>query len=85
MKDELQRFLESVRNDPPRMEELQALLGTPDAAVRWASGQGFHLTPEDVHELRESACELSDEDLDQAAGGDDGWGTGTPPPPDGGG
>lgn len=85
MRDELKRFLEGVRNDPRRLEELRALLGTPDAAIRWASGQGFHLTPRDVEELQESDCELSDEELDRAAGGDDGWGTGTPPPPDGGG
>ena len=85
MRDELVRFLEGVRNDPRRLAEFRALLGTPDAAIRWASGQGFHLTPEDVQGLRESDCELSDEELDQAAGGDDGWGTGTPPPPDGGG
>lgn len=85
MRDELVRFLESVRNDPQRLEEFRALLGTPDAAIRWASGQGFHLTPQDVEELRESDGELSDYDLDKVAGGDDGWGTGTPPPPDGGG
>lgn len=77
MKDELQRFLESVRNDPRRLEELRALLGTPDAAIRWAGGQGFHLTPEDLHELRESDCELSDYDLDKVAGGEDAWGTGS--------
>lgn len=77
MKDELQRFLESIRNDPRRMAELRALLGTPDAAIRWASGQGFALTPGDVEELRESDGELSDYDLDQVAGGEDGWGTGT--------
>ena len=84
MRDELERFLGSIRNDPRRMEELRALLGTPEEAIRWASDQGFHLSPEDVHELRESDRELSDEDLDQAAGGDDGWGTGTPPPGGGG-
>ena len=84
MKDELQRFLESVRNDPRRLEELRALLGTPDAAIRWAGDRGFHLTPQDVEELRESDEELSDCDLDKVAGGEDGWGTGTPPPPGGG-
>lgn len=77
MRDELERFLESVRNDPRRMEELRALLETPDVAIRWASGQGFHLTPQDVEELRESDGELSDYDLDKVAGGEDGWGTGT--------
>lgn len=85
MRDELERFLENVRQDPRRMEELRALLGTPEAAIRWAGDRGFHLTPEDVYELRDSDCELSDEELDQAAGGDDGWGTGTTPSPGGGG
>ncbi len=73
MRDELARFLESVRNDPRRLEELRSLINDPDAATRWASDQGFRLTSEDIAELRESGDELSDDDLDQVAGGDDGW------------
>lgn len=84
MRDELARFLESVRNDPRRLTELRAQIDDPDAAIRWASDQGFHLTPQDVEELRENDAELSDFDLDKVAGGDDGWGTGNPPPPNGG-
>jgi predicted ribosomally synthesized peptide with nif11-like leader len=80
MRDELARFLESVRNDPRRLEELRALISTPDAAIRWAGDQGFHLTPEDIAELRESEGELSDHDLDQVAGGEDAW---VPGPDDG--
>jgi len=72
MRDELKRFLEGVRNDPRRLAELRALIDAPDAAIRWVGGQGFHLTPEDVAELLDSDRELSDDDLDQAAGGD-GW------------
>lgn len=83
MRDELGRFLESVRTMPRQLEELRALIDTPEEAIRWAADRGFHLTPEDLAELRESEVELSDEDLDQAAGGD--WGTGGAPPPTGGG
>jgi predicted ribosomally synthesized peptide with nif11-like leader len=72
MRDELKRFLESVRNDPPRLEEFRALINDPDAAIRWVESQGFQLTPEDIAELLDSDRELSDDDLDQAAGGD-GW------------
>lgn len=79
MRDELARFLESVRNDPRRLDELRALIDDPNAAIRWASDQGFHLTSQDVEELRESEGELSDYDLDQVAGGDDGWVPGTEP------
>lgn len=79
MSDGLARFLESVRKDPRRLEELRALIADPDAVTRWASDQGFHLTTQNLEELRESMDELSDCDLDQVAGGDDGWvpGTGT--------
>lgn len=70
MRDELVRFLEGVRNDPRRLEELRALIDDPDAAIRWVSKQGFHLTPKDIAELLDSDRELSDDDLDQAAGGD---------------
>lgn len=73
MRDELVRFLEGIRNDPRRLEELRALRDDPDAALRWVSHQGFHLTPEDVTELLDSDRELSDDDLDQAAGGDAAW------------
>lgn len=73
MRDDLKRFLESVRTDPRRTEELRALIDNQDAAIRWASDQGFHLTPEDIAELREGEDELSDSDLDQVAGGEDAW------------
>lgn len=77
MRDELVRFLQGVHNDPRRLEELRALIDNPDAAIRWASNQGFHLTSQDVEELCENGGELSDYDLDQVAGGEDGWVPGT--------
>ena len=72
---ELSRFLEALRNDPRLLDESRTLLRNPDAALRWAHGRGYLITPADVQELLEHDVELSDEDLDQAAGGD-AW----PPP-----
>jgi predicted ribosomally synthesized peptide with nif11-like leader len=70
---ELNRFLEALRNDPRLLDESRALLRNPDAARRWAHGKGYLLTPEDVQALLDWDRELSDDDLDQAAGGDTAW------------
>lgn len=77
MRHEIERFLESVRTDPRRLDEFRSLLSTPDAAILWAGSQGIRLTPQDVEELLESDGELSDCELDKVAGGEDAWGTGT--------
>lgn len=74
---ELKRLLDSIRKTPHLMEELGSLLATPDEAIRWAGDRGCHLTPEDVTELQQCDQELSDDELDKVAGGDDAW----PPPP----
>jgi predicted ribosomally synthesized peptide with nif11-like leader len=82
---EQNRFLEDVRKDPRLLDETRTLLRDPGAALRWAEEKGYQLTLEDIHELLDSDRELSDDDLDQAAGGEDEWGTGTPPGGTGGG
>ena len=73
---DLNRFLEDLRKDPHLLEESRGLLHDPEAALRWALDRGYHLTQEDVAEILDSDRELSDDDLDQAAGGDGTW----PPP-----
>jgi predicted ribosomally synthesized peptide with nif11-like leader len=70
---ELKRLMEDVRRDPHLVDEIRALLSDPDAALRWAVGKGYHLTREDVVELCDSDRELSDDDLEQAAGGEENW------------
>ena len=70
---ELNRLLEDARQDPHLLEELRALLSEPDAALHWACGKGYSLLLSDIEELRDSDQELSDDDLEQAAGGDDNW------------
>ncbi|MEO6195433.1 MAG: Nif11-like leader peptide family RiPP precursor [Thermoanaerobaculia bacterium] len=70
---ELNRLLEDVRKNPHFVDELRSLLSDPDAALRWAGNKGYQLTREDVAELCDSDRELSDDDLEKAAGGDDNW------------
>ena len=75
MSAELRSFLQRLSTKPELLEELRSLLQDPDAAIRWAGERGCHLTPADIAEMRESEQDLSDDDLEQAAGGDN-W----PPP-----
>lgn len=72
---ELSRLLEDLRKDPRLLDESRTLLRNPEAALLWASDKGYRLTLKDVGELLDCDRELSDDDLDQAAGGD-AW----PPP-----
>lgn len=72
---ELNRLLEDLRNDPDLLLESRRQLHNPDAALRWAVDRGYRLTVGDMAELSDSDRELSDDDLEQAAGGG-GW----PPP-----
>lgn len=79
--NELTSLLESVRTKPEMLEELRSLLREPEAAIRWARERGCTLTPEDVAELQDYDQELSDDELDKVAGGDDAWAPPPPPPP----
>ena len=66
---ELNRLLEDLRKDPGLLHESRGLLRDPDAALKWAVDRGYRLTLGDIAELCDSDRELSDDDLEQAAGG----------------
>jgi predicted ribosomally synthesized peptide with nif11-like leader len=72
---ELNRFLEDLRNDPRLLEESRTLLRDSEAALLWTRERGYNLSLAEIQELLGCDRELSDEDLDQAAGGDDTWPT----------
>lgn len=78
---ELNRLLDDARSRPELLADLRLQLGGNEAARRWAEDHGYELTEEEVEEIRESETELSDDELDQAAGGD--WAPGQQPPPPG--
>jgi len=78
---DLERFTVDTKKDPGMMDEVSRLEGNPQALVRWAAQRGYQLTPDEAHGLASSVSELSDQELENVAGGWDG----TTPPPSGGG
>lgn len=70
---DLERFIADLRQHPDLMQGLRE----QREAAQWARDHGYEVTKEELRELMDSDRELSDSELEQAAGGDDGWGTGT--------
>lgn len=74
---DLERFTTDLQNNPALADEFASLGEDPDAWVRRASMRGYHLTQEEASGLSSSYVELSDEDLEEVAGGwDSGGGSG---------
>ena len=66
---ELERFLSDLQRDPELMEEFRSLAESPETWVRWAVVKGYEVTLEEAVELEDTHSEISDDDLEQAAGG----------------
>ncbi|MEM7051276.1 MAG: Nif11-like leader peptide family RiPP precursor [Acidobacteriota bacterium] len=79
--EDLNRLALALSEDPALNDEFQSLEEDPAVWVAWAQTKGFTLTLEEAEQL---GGEISDEDLDQVAGG---WAGNNPPPdpPPGGG
>ena len=73
---EIKRFTAALQADPNLRSEALALADNIDALVDWTQSYGFALTREDLKTLMSG--ELSDDELEEAAGGEDPWG-GTKP------
>ncbi|HEY6320132.1 MAG TPA: Nif11-like leader peptide family RiPP precursor [Thermoanaerobaculia bacterium] len=73
---DLERFVSALRLDPDLQRDFAPLRHDLDAAVQWAGERGFQFTREEAEQWASSG-ELSDDDLEDAAGG--AWGD--PPPP----
>lgn len=76
------RLMTELQTNSGAREEVEAFAGSAQAVVHWAVGRGYELTLQEAECLLESLRELSDEELDKVAGGEDAWGSGggTPPP-----
>lgn len=70
---DLERLVADLRQNPDLLKQLAA----SGQSVEWVRERGYDVTQEELSQLAESNRELSDDELEQAAGGDDGWGTGT--------
>ncbi len=77
-----ERLMADLRKNPDLLQELGEMTDL-DRAVRWARQRGYEVEPEELRAMIEGQRELSEDELEQAAGGD--WGDGTPPPSGGGG
>ena len=69
--DQLKAFLEKVKADTSLQEKLKAA-ASPEAAMDIAKAAGFSITAEDIQSMQSATVELSDEELEGAAGGG-GW------------
>jgi len=63
--EDLQKFLEAVREDPSLQKKLEAA-GDADGAVAVAQAAGFTIS---AQKLKQAEAELSEEDLEEVAGG----------------
>ena len=77
---ELNRLLGDLQKTPDLLAELREVGKDPEAALRWAGARGYDLTNDEIEELVASDRELTDDELEDAAGGEEAW-----PPPGGGG
>ena len=66
--EQLKAFLEKVKGDTTLQEKLKAA-GSNEAALKIATDAGFAITAEDIQSMQSATVELSDEELEGAAGG----------------
>ena len=66
--EQLNAFLEKVKGDTSLQEKLKAA-ASPEAAIEIAKEAGFSITAEDIQSMQSATAELSDEELEGAAGG----------------
>ena len=66
--EQLKAFLEKVKADTSLQEKLNAAAADADAAIEIAKEAGFAITAEDIQSMQSSTVELSDFELEEAAG-----------------
>ncbi len=68
-RSDLERFTADLQCVPGLSEEFSSLGYDPEAWVRHAGAKGYHLTSDEADGLSSGHGELSDDDLDNVAGG----------------
>ncbi|MEM7482097.1 MAG: Nif11-like leader peptide family RiPP precursor [Acidobacteriota bacterium] len=72
---DLIRFQQDLGRDAALRAEFESLAEDLATWSVWARSKGYDLSPDDLADLNE---EISDDDLDEVAGG---WSSSDPPPP----
>lgn len=70
---EVHRFMKELQADPELLEEFKRVATDFEAALGWTKAKGYHLTEAELRDLLDSDRELSDDELEEAAGGEDVW------------
>ena len=66
--EQLKAFLEKVKSDTELQEKLKSVTSA-EAAIEIAKEAGFSITSEDIQTMQSATGEVSDEELESAAGG----------------
>ena len=66
--EQLKAFLEKVKSDTSLQEKLKAA-ASPESAIEIAKEAWFAITAEDIQSMQSATVELSDAELEDAAGG----------------
>ena len=69
--EQLNAFLEKVKGDTTLQEKLNGAADA-DAVVEIAKEAGFAITAEDIQSMQSPTAELSDDELEEASGGQSG-------------
>lgn len=72
-----QHLLKALQENTGLRAELQGLGHRCADLIHRALAHGFEITEKEAMALLESLHELSDDDLDKVAGGEDAWGSGS--------
>ena len=66
--EQLKAFLEKVKSDTELQDKLKAA-ASPEAGLEIAKEAGFSITSEDIQAMQSARGEVSDRELEEAAGG----------------
>ncbi len=68
-RSEIERFLSDLQNNAGLRQELADLGQDMEACVRWANAKGYVFTLDEARETGAFDSDLSEDDLEQVAGG----------------
>ena len=70
---ELARFTAALQQHPRLREEFRGMTPHRDPLLAWVRSKGYALTLGELNVLIDASDELSDDELEHAAGGEDPW------------
>lgn len=72
-RSDFERLAATLRDKPALRDEVREHAADPTAVVTWAQGRGYSISRMEAVDLVAGLDELTDDELEKAAGGDDPW------------